>query len=284
MIVRAALVLNPVAQVVARAVVLEMERRADDRAARVTGRARRAGRGAWPRCRAAGAPGAPPGGTPAPSTSSSPTSRRAGAWRRSSGAGRACWRHGRRAPARVPGGAAGPGRRVGDRAPVLRGVSHARHGSGPSLDRARGGRPRRRPRRRPAGRRPSACGPWTRCRGCCRASTGASPGTQSIEGAERALGTRLFLPAFFPGHAAVAARRRSASTRGRRRPRRVAFAGRDGSPDRLVIYQAPGRRATVPMALMPAGPRAAGRRRFRWPRARRRSSGWSSPTARSPTT
>ena len=37
MFVRAALVLNPVSQVVARAAVLEMERRADDRAARVAG-------------------------------------------------------------------------------------------------------------------------------------------------------------------------------------------------------------------------------------------------------
>jgi Zn-dependent protease with chaperone function len=37
MLVRAALVLNPVSQIVARAVVLEMERRADDRAARVAG-------------------------------------------------------------------------------------------------------------------------------------------------------------------------------------------------------------------------------------------------------
>jgi hypothetical protein len=75
---------------------------------------------------------------------------------------------------------------------------------------------------------------------------------ESIAGAERALGSRLFLPAFFPDtlqwpptSIRVYAGPPVASA--------LAFAGRDGSPDRLVIYQAPGRRATVPMALMPAG-------------------------------
>ncbi len=75
---------------------------------------------------------------------------------------------------------------------------------------------------------------------------------QSIAGAERALGTRLFLPAFFPdtlqwppASIRVYAGPPAASA--------LAFAGRDGSPDRLVIYQAVGPRATVPMALMPAG-------------------------------
>jgi len=75
---------------------------------------------------------------------------------------------------------------------------------------------------------------------------------ESIEGAEQALGSHLFLPAFFPDtlrwpptSIRVYAGPPAASA--------LAFAGRDGSPDRLVVYQAPGPRATVPMALMPAG-------------------------------
>lgn len=75
---------------------------------------------------------------------------------------------------------------------------------------------------------------------------------QSIAGAERALGTRLFLPAFFPDTLQWP----PASIRvyvGPPAASALAFAGRDGSPDRLVVYQALGPRATVPMALMPAG-------------------------------
>lgn len=75
---------------------------------------------------------------------------------------------------------------------------------------------------------------------------------ESIEGADRALGERLFLPAFFPDTLQWP----PASIRvyaGPPRASALAFAGRDGSRDRLVICQAPGRRATVPMALMPAG-------------------------------
>jgi len=74
---------------------------------------------------------------------------------------------------------------------------------------------------------------------------------QSIDGAEQALGVRLFVPAFFPdtlqwppssvrvfaGPPACAA---------------LAFDGRDGEPARLVIYQAPGPRASIAMALMPS--------------------------------
>lgn len=75
---------------------------------------------------------------------------------------------------------------------------------------------------------------------------------ESIEGAERVLGFRLFLPAFFPDTLQWP----PASVRVYKGPpaaSALAFAGRDGSPDRLVIYQVPGARATVPMALMPAG-------------------------------
>jgi len=74
----------------------------------------------------------------------------------------------------------------------------------------------------------------------------------SIEGAERAFGERLALPAFFPDtlrwppdvvrfHAAP--------------PVAVAlsFRGRDGEADRLAIFEARGALASIPMQLMPAG-------------------------------
>lgn len=73
---------------------------------------------------------------------------------------------------------------------------------------------------------------------------------QSIEGAERALGVHLFLPAYFPDtlqwpptSIRVYAGPPAASA--------LAVAGRDGTPDRLLVYQAPGPLASVALTLMP---------------------------------
>jgi len=83
---------------------------------------------------------------------------------------------------------------------------------------------------------------------------GERPGVvryQSIEGAERALGVRLFVPAFFPD----TLRWPPSSIRvfaGPPAGAALAFDGRDGEPERLVIYQAPGPRASIAMALMPS--------------------------------
>lgn len=74
---------------------------------------------------------------------------------------------------------------------------------------------------------------------------------QSIDGAERVLGVRLFLPAFFPDTLQWP----PASIRvyaGPPASSALAFAGRDGTPDRLMIFQAPGPLASVAMTLMPA--------------------------------
>ena len=73
----------------------------------------------------------------------------------------------------------------------------------------------------------------------------------SIDGAEHALGVRLFVPAFFPD----TLRWPPSSIRVFAGPpacASLAFDGRDGEPERLVIYQAPGPRASIAMALMPS--------------------------------
>jgi len=75
---------------------------------------------------------------------------------------------------------------------------------------------------------------------------------QSVEGAERALGERIYLPAFFPDTLNWP----PASIRvfaGPPKAAAVAFSARDGRSTRLVLYQAPGAGESIPMALMPAG-------------------------------
>jgi hypothetical protein len=75
---------------------------------------------------------------------------------------------------------------------------------------------------------------------------------ESVEGGQRALGQRFLVPAFFPDTLTwpPSAVRVHADP-----PKSVAlvFAGRDGEPDRLTIFEAFGPRTSIPMALMPAG-------------------------------
>lgn len=75
---------------------------------------------------------------------------------------------------------------------------------------------------------------------------------ESIEGVERAFGRRLALPAFFPD----SLRWPPAVVRFHDAPpvtAALSFTGRDGQADRLMVYQARGGRASIPMQLMPAG-------------------------------
>jgi hypothetical protein len=74
----------------------------------------------------------------------------------------------------------------------------------------------------------------------------------SIEGVERAFGSRLVLPAFFPD----SLRWPPEVVRFHDAPpvtAALSFAGRDGQADRLTICLARGGRASIPMQLMPAG-------------------------------
>jgi hypothetical protein len=85
--------------------------------------------------------------------------------------------------------------------------------------------------------------------------SGHNPGIEayeSIEGGQRALGERFLVPAFFPdtlNWPPTAVRVHPAP------PKSVAlvFAGRDGEPDRLIIFEAFGPRTSIPMALTPSG-------------------------------
>jgi hypothetical protein len=75
---------------------------------------------------------------------------------------------------------------------------------------------------------------------------------ESIEGAERAFGGRLALPAFFPD----SLRWPPDVVRFHEAPPMtvaLSFTGREGQADRLTICQARGARASIPMPLMPAG-------------------------------
>jgi len=74
---------------------------------------------------------------------------------------------------------------------------------------------------------------------------------RTIEAAERALGERLFLPAYFPDTlvwppASILVLRRPV-------PAVAVVFGREQADGGLICYQARGARATIPMALMPAG-------------------------------
>ena len=87
-----------------------------------------------------------------------------------------------------------------------------------------------------------------------RLVTGEHPGVvryQSIDGAEHALGVRLFVPAFFPD----TLRWPPSSIRVFEGPpacAALAFDGHDGESERLLLFQAPGARASIAMALMPS--------------------------------
>jgi hypothetical protein len=85
--------------------------------------------------------------------------------------------------------------------------------------------------------------------------SGERPGMarfQSVEAAERALGERVYLPAFFPDTLSWP----PATIRvyaGPPKAAAIAFSARDGRSIRLILYQVPGAGESIPMALMPAG-------------------------------
>lgn len=75
---------------------------------------------------------------------------------------------------------------------------------------------------------------------------------ESVEGVERAFGSHVLLPSFFPD----TLRWPAAVIRFHTGPPAavtLTFVGRDDGTDRLIIAEARGARASIPMALMPAG-------------------------------
>jgi hypothetical protein len=74
----------------------------------------------------------------------------------------------------------------------------------------------------------------------------------SVAGVEQVFGERLLMPAFFP----ATLQWPPAAVRFHAGPPpavAVTFAARDGGAERLVLYETHGARASIPMALMPAG-------------------------------